>query len=206
MKLENLAIFCADVGSIKKGNFGWAASLDTNIDFTGIDIEEFASEIAKQIRMGNKVAIGYECPLFVPVRKDPVLVNSARTGEGSRSWSAGAGTGALATGLVEIIWVFNRLSELLDTKPAVTFDWEEFQVKEAIFIWEAFVTSSSKGKDHADDAKIAIATFINALPDPTTIDSISESDVFSLAGAAALRTGWSTDLSLLNQPCLVVKA
>jgi hypothetical protein len=140
------------------------------------------------------------------VRKDPVIVNSARNGEGSRSWSAGAGTGALATGLVEVIWVFNRLSELLDTKPAVTFDWEEFQAKESIFLWEAFVTSSSKGKDHADDAKISVATFMNALPDPTTINAINESDVFSLIGAAALRTGWCNDLSLLNQPCLVVKA
>jgi hypothetical protein len=112
--MNNLAIFCADVGSIKNGNFGWAETLPGSIELTGTVIGEFASEIAKQVKIGSKVAIGYECPLFVPVRKDPVLVNSSRNGEGSRSWSAGAGTGALATGLVEVIWVFNKLAELLE--------------------------------------------------------------------------------------------
>jgi hypothetical protein len=204
--MNNLAIFCADVGSIKNGNFGWAATLPGNIELTGTDIGEFASEIAKQVKRGSKVAIGYECPLFVPVRKDPVLVNSSRNGEGSRSWSAGAGTGALATGLVEVIWVFNKLAELLEKKPAITFDWEEFKAKESIFLWEAFVTSTSKGKDHADDAKIALATFMSAMPDPRTINAINETEVFSLAGAAILRTGWSDNISLLHQPCLVIKA
>jgi hypothetical protein len=204
--MNNLAIFCADVGSIKNGNFGWAATLPGSIELTGTDIGEFASEIAKQVKRGSKVAIGYECPLFVPVRKDPVLVNSSRNGEGSRSWSAGAGTGALATGLVEVIWVFNKLAELLEKKPAITFDWEEFKAKESIFLWEAFVTSTSKGKDHADDAKIALATFMSAMPDPRTINAINETEVFSLAGAAILRTGWSDNISLLHQPCLVIKA
>jgi hypothetical protein len=204
--MNNLAIFCADVGSIKNGNFGWAATLPGSIELTGTDISEFASEIAKQVKRGSKVAIGYECPLFVPVRKDPVLVNSSRNGEGSRSWSAGAGTGALATGLVEVIWVFNKLAELLEKKPAITFDWEEFKAKESIFLWEAFVTSTSKGKDHADDAKIAVETFMSAMPDPRTINAINETEVFSLAGAAILRTGWSDNISLLHQPCLVIKA
>ena len=27
MEIENIALFCADVGSIKNGNFGWAAQL-----------------------------------------------------------------------------------------------------------------------------------------------------------------------------------
>jgi hypothetical protein len=204
--MNNLAIFCADVGSIKNGNFGWAATLPGSIELTGTDIGEFASEIAKQVKRGSKVAIGYECPLFVPVRKDPVLVNSSRNGEGSRSWSAGAGTGALATGLVEVIWVFNKLAELLEKKPVITFDWEEFKAKESMFLWEAFVTSTSKGKDHADDAKIALATFMSAMPDPRTINAINETEVFSLAGAAILRTGWSDNISLLHQPCLVIKA
>ena len=204
--MDNLALFCADVGSIKQGNFGWAAKLPGDIYLSGTDIDEFAREIADQLQQKNKVALGYECPLFVPVRNDPVSVNSSRNGEGSRSWSAGAGTGALATGLVEVIYVFNQLTALLETKPPITFDWSTFEQTASIFLWEAFVTSTSKGKDHADDAKIAISKFIAALPMPFAINAIQESDVFSLIGGAALRTGWSDDIAVLQQPCLVIKA
>lgn len=206
MKTNDFALFCADVGSIKNGNFGWAAKLSEGINLDGTDINDFACEIAKQIKRGCKVAIGFESPMFVPIKKDPLLVNSSRNGEGNRSWSAGAGTGALATGLVEVIWVLNKVAALIDKRPAITFDWNDFKTSRSILLWEAFVTSSSKGKDHADDAKIAIAAFINALPDPTAINAIDEPDVFSLAGAAAIRTGWSKDISLIHQSCLVIKA
>ena len=44
--MENLAIFCADVGSIKAKSFGWAAVLpDSEEHILGTDIEEFTSHI-----------------------------------------------------------------------------------------------------------------------------------------------------------------
>ena len=205
--MDNLAIFCADIGSIKAKKFGWAA-LTPNSDscVLGSDIEEFSSLIFNSLSLGHKVALGFECPLFVPVRSDPILVNSARSGEGNRSWSAGAGTGALATGLVEVLWVLNRLTEKLGKPSNAEVDWETFRISDSIFIWEAFVTSTSKGNNHDEDAAIAIECFRQALPDLDSANAINEKEVLSLVGAAVLRAGWSNDLDLLSKPCIVIKA
>ena len=39
-----------------------------------------------------------------------------------------------------------------------------------------------------------------------TASDIKEEVVYSLIGAALLRTGWSKDLRLLETPCVVIKA
>lgn len=204
--LHNLAVFCADIGSIKKGNFGWAASIPGDIEIAGEDIKDFAEHVSAQIRAGSKVAIGFECPLYVPMRSDPREVNSARSGEGNRSWSAGAGTGALATGLVEVLWVLNNVKERLGGSSRVVVEWNEFLDSDAVFMWEAFVTSSAKGPDHSHDARIAVTQFLRSLPDPWSRNAIHERDVLSLLGAAALRSGWSNNVDILSKPCLVIKA
>ncbi|MDF1594262.1 MAG: hypothetical protein P1P89_22350 [Desulfobacterales bacterium] len=205
--MKNLAIFCADVGSIKAKKFGWAAiTPDSNAPESGPDIEEFVSLIYKSIGLEHKVAIGFECPLFVPMRSNPLLVNSSRKGEGNRSWSASAGTGALATGLVEVLWVMNQLTEKLGKPPIAELNWDAFQSSNTIFLWEAFVTSTAKGSGHSGDAIIAIDCFVNALPQLSHANAIDEHSVLSLVGAAALRAGWSTDLNLLSMPCIVIKA
>jgi hypothetical protein len=204
--VTNLSLFCADIGSIKQKNFGWAAILPDEGEISGTNIEEFANKITDQIKNKTKVAIGFECPLFVPVRSDPLQVNSARKGEGNRSWSAGAGASALATGLVEVLWVMNEISRILGKAPKATFQWFSFIESESVFLWEAFVTSSAKGTGHTQDAQIAIAHFKKSLPDPESANAIEEADVFSLLGAAALRAGWADDIALLSEQCLVIKA
>ena len=55
------------------------------------------------------VALDFECPLYVPVPANPADLGKARKNEGNRSWSAGAGSGAMATGLVEAAWVLRKL-------------------------------------------------------------------------------------------------
>ncbi len=205
--MENISIFCADVGSIKAKKFGWAADTPDQIGIQlGTDIELFAKLISSSISDGRKVAIGFECPLFVPMRNDPILVNSARKGEGNRSWSAGAGTGALATGLVEVLWVLNTVASLQGQPPKAGLSWATFRNSDSVFLWEAFVTSVSKGTGHAEDAAIAIECFKSALPDMDDANAIEESSVLSLVGAAALRAGWSDNIGILSEPCLVIKA
>jgi hypothetical protein len=73
------------------------------------------------------------------------------------------------------------------------------------FLWEAFVSAKSKRGSHVDDAKAAVAAFVDALPNPRTCVQCSEG-AYSLIGAALLRTGWASDISLLSQPCIVVRA
>ena len=103
-----LVIHCADIGSVKTGNFGWArlGVGEPNGQCTiGRDIEDFAGGVAADINAGAQVALGFECPLFLPLSEDPTGLTSARPGEGDRAWSAGAGAAALATGLTETVWV-----------------------------------------------------------------------------------------------------
>jgi hypothetical protein len=107
-----LVIHCADIGSVKNGNFGWARlAIDepSSVCTTGRDIEQFAEGIAADINAGVRVALGFECPLFLPFPNDPEDLTSARPGEGDRAWSAGAGAGVLATGLTETVRILDQV-------------------------------------------------------------------------------------------------
>ncbi|MGE5434467.1 MAG: hypothetical protein ACM3S3_06740, partial [Candidatus Doudnabacteria bacterium] len=155
---------------------------------------------------GRAVALGFECPLFVPVPEQALGLGMARTGEKNRSWSAGAGAGAMATGIVQVAWI---LSELRRRSPDTTthLDWAELrQTSHGLFLWEAFVTDRAKAATHVDDATVAVTAFRNALPDPTTANAVTAERPLSLLAAALLWSGWSEDVDLLRSSCLVIKA
>lgn len=103
-KCMNLSVGCADIGSVLKGNFGWAIR-DYPAPLQEVPSEasiiDFADALAQRLQRGRRVALGFECPLFVPLRSDPAELTRARSGEGNRAWSAGAGAGALVTGLTD---------------------------------------------------------------------------------------------------------
>ena len=208
----NPVIYAADIGSIKSGNFGWArldsergtAQVERN---SGSEIEELVDAVEHDLNVGARgVALGFECPLFVPVPRDPILLGAARPGERNRPWSGGPGTAAMATGLVQAAWI---LRELRDRCPEVTafVDWNEFtSAGRGLLLWEAFVTGSAKGAKHVDDALIAAKTFRYALPDPPGADAVEADEPLSLIGSALLWSGWSKELAMLHKPCLVIKA
>lgn len=201
-----IAICCADVGSIARGKFGWAA-LDSEVGEvrTGTSIEDFASVVAALLNTGVPVALGFECPLFVPLPRDPMRLTSARRGEGSRPWCAGAGAGALATGLTEVTWMLARVRERVSVAPPVHFEWRDFSASPSgLLIWEAFVSGALKTTSHTGDAERGVEAMRSRLPDPTDANRISEPEVFSLAAAALLRAGWRIPNAFLAQPCLVL--
>src|SRR5690606_30721030 len=102
------------------------------------------------------------------------------------------------TGLVQVVWVLRRVAELVRAPRYATLHWREFvRAKRGLFLWEAFVTGAAKGKLHVDDASIGALAFERALADPMAASAIEPAEVHSLAGAALLRTGWSTQLDLL---------
>jgi hypothetical protein len=205
-----LAIYCADIGSVPNARFGWArtdpsdATLESHRG--GTEIVDLVSAVTEDLDQGTMVSLGFECPLFVPVPEHPLRLGMARPGEGNRSWSAGAGAGALATGLVEVPWL---LSELRRRRPhtPVYLDWSEFVRADAgLFLWEAFVTDRAKAATHVDDAAVAVAAFRDALPDPMTANAVEGERPLSLLGAALVWSGWSDDPELLRAVCLVIKA
>ena len=59
----------------------------------------------------NCLILGLEAPLFVPVRKDEMHLTSARKGDGTRPWSAGAGAQVLAINLPIMVYIFNGIIE-----------------------------------------------------------------------------------------------
>jgi hypothetical protein len=207
--MDGLVVFCADVGSVKAGNFGWARSepqTHTGVDCDSSSPVHLADAVVDELHAGRPVALGFECPLFVPVPVDAAALGTGRVGEGNRPWSAGAGTGALATGLVQAAWV---LASIRTRCPDETLhlDWPAFAAKSrGLLLWEAFVSAAAKGKTHMDDATIAVAAFSNVLPDPATASTVSAERPLSLAGAVALWSGWLDDRLALHQSPLVIRA
>ncbi len=110
--VADLVVFCADVGSVSTGRFGWARK-EPRVDVEQLHDQskpsQLANAVCEELASGRPVALGFECPLFVPVPSEEIALGRARAGEGNRAWSAGAGTGALATGLVQAAWVLREI-------------------------------------------------------------------------------------------------
>jgi hypothetical protein len=107
--------YCADIGSIPQGRFGWACSAADEDEAAiqrhqdGTQIIDLVVGVADHLAAGRGVALGFEGPVFVPVPQQPLRLGMARAGEGNRSWSAGVGAGTLATGIVQVAWIFSQL-------------------------------------------------------------------------------------------------
>jgi hypothetical protein len=205
--MNSIVTWAVDVGSIKAGHFGWCRLNLAGEPQTGTDIRELVDRIADDFAKRIPVALGFECPLFVPVTEDPERLTRARCGEGNRPWSAGGGAGSLATGLAEYTWIFEQIRKKTKGKARPTFDWATFENGSAnLFIWEAFVSAEAKGPTHAKDAEIAARSFWNAFRRNQVTSAVKAENAFSLVGAALLRAGLSTDLAFLSTPCVVIKS
>jgi hypothetical protein len=135
-----------------------------------------------------------------------LALGKGRAGEGNRPWSAGAGSGALTTGLVQTAWVLAAIRARCP-EDILYLEWPEFAPRaQGLLVWEAFVSADAKGVDHVDDATIAVTAFAAALPDPRLTSAITAERPFSLAGAAAVWSGWRTDADALHQRPLVIRA
>ena len=191
---------------MQKGNFGWA-SLPTVADEDQASPRSLARFVTGSLKANLKVALGFECPLWVPVADEPQDLTRARRGEGNRAWSASAGARSLATGLTEVTWILDQIRQEAPHVEAF-LDWEDFdQAKSGLFIWEALVTADAKQGSHQSDAQAAVDAFKDSLPDPRSKNAIiSKHRTRSLIGGALLWTGWTEDLNTIREPCIVIKA
>ncbi len=194
-------------------NLGWALRRPECTDGTdGTDLDACIDAVAKALRCGP-VALGFEAPMFTPIRDDPMTLTAARTGEAtrgiSRPFSASAGATVLVTALVIVPYVLNRLRTLAPAARA-TLDWRAPLARRAdLLLFEAFVTNQKKTEDtrHVEDAYLAIAEFQRGMSDPASFESaVVEASSLNLLGASMLRTAWSSDPAILGADCLVVRA
>ncbi len=205
--LDSLMVYCADIGSVRRDNFGWASRC-TGPDpreCLGSDIRKLVTRVACDLKSGKKVALGFECPLWVPVACDPRELTSARCGDGNRAWAAAAGATSLATGLTETAWILSGIRSGTQDVEAY-LDWPRFAAAEhGLFLWEAMVTGENRTGSHEGDAAAAVCAFIKAAKGRClTSDVTSPHTVRSLIGTALLWAGWSNDLQLLRTPCVVI--
>ena len=211
-------IFGIDVGSVRRvGGFSWAGIDDEgDVLVVGKDNPQALAEaIVDRLRLGSLVALAFESPLSVPVPLDWHDLGRARTGEGRRSWSAGAGTGALATGLVQAAWTCRHIAQSVPHVRATTQPDRLGDGKCQLLIAEALVSAEGKpepvegDQDHADAIAAAkrLAELINS--ETGSIDSdvyCKPAMAFNLAAAVASYAGLSIAANELHMDVYVAKA
>ena len=185
-----LEVLCSVVGA------GWARSapggrVEYHADHE--DVAALSRAVADALRHGRPTALGFACPLSVPVPTNELALGRARVGEGNRPWSA---SDALGPGLAQLAWVLRAVRE---RAPLVEYhpDWHVFRgAGRGLFLWEALGT----------DPRAAVRAFSAALPDPTRSNALGAPRPISLAGAAALWAGLTADLRVLGGGGLAVRA
>jgi hypothetical protein len=75
-----------------------------------------------------------------------------------------------------------------------------------LFVWEAFVSGTSKRDGHIADATCAVDAFKAAMPNIAIANAvIPDSPVHSLIGGALIRTGWTNDPTVLSTASIVIR-
>lgn len=200
------AIYACDVGSCRNGNFAWARIRPERASqpISSPDIEELIATLQGDLTEGLSIALGFESPLFVPVPTEPNDIGRSRAGEGNRPFSAGAGASAALIGLQQAAWVMSRLRGNIE-KHKVTIDWQLWPPPSAtILLWEAFVSGNAKGACHVEDAVTAAREFQRR--EASLRSDVTCERVLSLVGAAAIWSGFSSDLDILHKPVLVLRS
>ena len=111
----------------------------------GNDIDVCLQSLSAALRNGP-LALGFEAPMFVPIRPDPKRLTAARKGDSqkgmpTRPFSASAGATALVTGLIVVSYILTNLCPFVPEATA-TLDWRLPPVGPGrLTLFEAFVTN-----------------------------------------------------------------
>jgi len=194
-----------DIGSPLKGNIGWA--VDGTMTKTGNDLDEGIRVFADALK-DAPLALGFEAPMFVPMRDKAVCLIKQRNGEG-KAFSAAPGATVLVTSTVVVPYVLRGLREAVPDAVA-TMKWQGWPhdrtMSRQLLLFEAF---ASGGQSHIDDAKSAVRELSKRLKtwNPIMSDvAVGEGDeIFNILGAMMMRTGWAKGTDVLKQSCLVIK-
>jgi hypothetical protein len=200
--------------------FAWAAfdGPECNLVENGEDPDSAVSALAPALLAGAQAVLLLEAPMSVPVpgsQHDAWHgLGKARHGERNRAWSAGAGAGALATGLAQGAWMLRQLAALVPGV-AVTTQTGAWQPGGAqLLLAEAFITAAGKpeplaASQHLADAAAAGLALLEMLDSPAALTSsvyCSPQEPFNLLAAMALWAGLRIDPAELQAEVLVVAA
>ena len=202
----NVAVI--DIGSPSKNNVGW--TIVGSHERSGRNLDACISAVAEALRKAP-LALGFEAPMFVPMRRDPMELANARNGERDRAFSAGAGAAVLVTATVVVPYVLRQLRTAVPDAVA-TLDWRRWSRDETaprrLLLFEAFVSNKKRGGagNHVGDAERAAQALHAKLGTGKPVESsVTAEERFNILGAMMLRTGWSEEPSVLSEACLVVR-
>lgn len=141
-------VVCCDVGSTRRGNFGWVswrvAAGHVARRRHGRDIALCAKAITDALEEGVAVALGLEAPGWLPIPLDADGLSCGRDGEGNRSTFAPAGAYVATLGLQQLAWILRNVGTATG-RPTLTTRPSRWR-SGGILLWEAFVS----GDAHAD--------------------------------------------------------
>lgn len=207
-----MVVACVDVGK----QLGWCIRTRRRSRL-GSRLGVLVRVLARDLRAGRPVALGFECPMYVPRRGSPDAALRARIGEGSRPWCIHAGAAALVAGVGQADAVLAALKDACGTTRGTT-RWSEFTAGRApLLVWEAFVTGQKgpatimspqvvSANSHERDALAACAEFRRRMDRGEMTSDLGSEPALSLAGLHLIANGLSKDRTLLTAPCIVVKA
>jgi len=201
MTNESLHVGVVDIGKLT--NLGWVVE-GPSVNKSGTDIDCCIKALACAMKMGP-LALGFEAPMFVPYGRKRCDLDKARKGDGDRAFSASAGACVLAKGLVIVPYILEGLRcRAKAARP--TFKWRGRLSKQDLLLFEAFVTHVERSVSHVECARLALKQFPKGWEKRASFESaVEEPCTMNLLGAMLLRTGWTKDLTMLSDPCLVVR-
>ena len=216
--MRTIVIAVLDVGSPAK--LGWCRvlkagnqALQANAGVgDGRLLEGLVQVIGEDLLANRSVALGFEAPLFVPLPVAADHLGKGRVGEGNRPWSAASGAAVMAYAAQQVVWVLTALSHRTrEHQLRVGFDpvaWRRGHLN--LLLWEAFLSGAAKDRSsanpHVEDARAAAREFLHRFEADSLKSDLADRTVFSLVGAAILRAGLSSDMRLLAQAPLVIRA
>jgi hypothetical protein len=169
-----VCVVAVDIGSVRPpSKFAWAAfdAAGREVD-SGATPESAVSALVPSLLAGAQTALLLEAPMSVPVPgSQPDAwhgLGKARRGERNRPWSAGAGAGALATGLAQGAWMLRQLAVTVPALTATTQPRSWRNGGAQLLLAEAFITASGKPEplpagQHAADAVAAGLALVEVL-------------------------------------------
>jgi len=210
-------IYTCDIGSTlyqkkKRGPaFAWAR-LNPNEGIKSIqgssNIQQLVERLQLDIGEGYSVSLGFESPLFIPIPDNSRDLSKGREGDGNRSFASPVGLSVCALGIHQSAWILKRLYESSSCKCDFTLDlqcWPPSGHRPALFCWEAFVSGGAHSDQHIRDAATAVVFFFDNERNLQGVNAVRTENAFSLIGAAALWSGWTSDLAYLHKTTLVLK-
>jgi hypothetical protein len=205
--MSGRVVYAFDVGG--RDNFGWTRREPSNPEDTvgSDDIATMVSRIAFDARNGMSIALGVEAPCFIPVPWNAENLNQQRNGENGYPFAAQAGAIAAIIGLHQTAWVLRRLHAEFGETHVFTTDWSLWpgSSRPILLLWEAFVCNHAHSDEHVRDAATAVHEFCKNERRLAEINAVTCFPRICLAHAAALWSGWSSDVSGLHNAMLVVR-